>query len=473
MRTALHASRHICPLDVFGEPIMEKVHLLTLGCPKNLADSELMLGALTQAGFEVTLDPSDAQVLIVNTCAFIESAKKESIGAILEASEVKRNAAGRRLVVAGCLAQRYGAELREELPEVDIFVGTGNFLELPELLRRTEMPEARPVPYAGSAHLLPASDAPRVKTGDFFSAYLKISEGCNHRCAFCIIPKIRGQHESRTADDLVAEAESLAEVGVREINLIAQDLTAWGRDLNPPSTLAALIRRLARVDGIKWIRLLYCYPNFVTDELLETIAESPRVVKYIDMPLQHADDAILRAMKRERSGDALRKLLERIRRKIPGVAIRTSFIVGFPGEDDAAFERLVDFVRIEEFDRVGVFRYSREENTTAYELERQVPERVKGARRAALMEVQAEISMRRNRALVGQEVEVLVEGSTPGRGTRRRGRIAAQAPEIDGMVILKGDAEPGEFVRARVERALTYDLHAVIEGVTSNQRVAS
>jgi len=447
---------------------MEKVHLLTLGCPKNLADSELMLGALMGAGFEVTLDPGDAQVLIINTCAFIESAKKESIGAILEASEVKKRAAGRRLVVAGCLAQRYGAELRAELPEVDIFVGTGNFLDLPELLRRTEAPESRPVPYAGAAHLLPTMAAPRVKTGDFFTAYLKISEGCNHKCAFCIIPKIRGLHESRTADDVIAEAESLAAVGVREINLIAQDLTAYGRDLKPPSSLAALIRRIAQVDRIRWIRLLYCYPNFVTDELLETIAELPQVVKYIDMPLQHADDAILRAMKRERSGDGLRKLLERIRRKVPGVALRTSFIVGFPGEDDAAFARLTDFVRTEQFDRVGVFTYSREENTTAYALDGQVPERLKRARRSELMETQAEISLRRNRGLVGQEIEVLIEGSTPGRGTRRRGRTAAQAPEIDGMVILKGEAEPGEFVRARVERALSYDLHAVISGAIVN-----
>jgi ribosomal protein S12 methylthiotransferase len=447
---------------------MEKVHLLTLGCPKNLADSELMLGALMGAGFEVTLDPGDAQVLIINTCAFIESAKKESIGAILEASEVKKRAAGRRLVVAGCLAQRYGAELRAELPEVDIFVGTGNFLDLPELLRRTESPESRPVPYAGAAHLLPTMAAPRVKTGDFFTAYLKISEGCNHKCAFCIIPKIRGLHESRTADDVIAEAESLAAVGVREINLIAQDLTAYGRDLKPPSSLAALLRRIAQVDGIRWIRLLYCYPNFVTDELLETIAELPRVVKYIDMPLQHADDTILRAMKRERSGDALRKLLERIRRKVPGVALRTSFIVGFPGEDDAAFARLSDFVRTEQFDRVGVFTYSREENTAAYALDGQVPERLKRSRRSELMETQAEISLRRNRGLVGQEIEVLIEGSTPGRGTRRRGRTAAQAPEIDGMVILKGEAEPGEFVRARVERALSYDLHAVISGAIAN-----
>ena len=456
-------------------PIMEKVHLLTLGCPKNLADSELMLGALTQAGFEITLDPEDAQVLVVNTCAFIEAAKKESLDAILEAAEVKNRGAGKRLVVAGCLSQRYSDELRDKLPEVDVFVGTGNFLDLPELLRRTEAPEARAMPYPGAAHLLPRASAPRIKTGNFFTSYLKISEGCNHTCAFCIIPKIRGRHESRPIDDLVAEARALVRGGVREINLIAQDLTAYGRDLDRPASLAALLRELSAVEDLHWIRLLYCYPNFVTDELLDTIAELPNVVKYIDIPLQHADDAILRAMRRERSGGALRKLLERVRTRIPGVVLRTSFIVGFPGETDAAYGRLVDFVREIEFDRLGVFTYSREENTAACDLPGQLPERVKRERRAALMETQAEISLKKNRGLVGREVEVLVEGPLPGRATRLRGRTAGQAPDIDGSVFLKGEAEPGEFVRARIEKALSYDLHAHVAGLSlgEEERVAS
>lgn len=441
---------------------MERVHLVSLGCPKNTADSELMLGALVRAGFEVTLDPDRAQVLVVNTCAFIEPAKKESIDAILEAVEVKRRGQGKRLVVAGCLAQRYGAELAEQFPEVDVVVGTGNFLDLPELLRRSERPELRPIPYSGAAHLLPAADAPRVRTGDHFSAYLKVSEGCDHRCAFCIIPKIRGRHESRPPEDLVEEARRLAADGVRELNLIAQDLTAYGRDLNPRSSLAALLKRLARVDGIRWIRLLYCYPNFVTDELLATIAGEERVVKYIDMPLQHADDAVLRAMRRERSADALRRLLERARKAIAGVTLRTSFIVGFPGESEAAFGRLIEFVREQQFDRVGVFTYSREENTAACDLPEQVPERVKRRRRAELMQVQAEISLDKNRGLVGRELEVMAEGSAPGRATRVRGRTAGQAPEIDGMVLLGGEAEPGDFVRARIERATTYDLHGRI-----------
>jgi ribosomal protein S12 methylthiotransferase len=447
---------------------MEAVHLISLGCPKNTADSELMLGALVRAGFEVTMDPQQAQVLLVNTCAFIEPAKKESIDAILAAAEVKKNGAGKRLVVAGCLSQRYGSELREQFPEVDIFVGTGNFLDLPELLRRSERPELRPIPYTGAAHLLPSAGAPRVRTGDPFSAYLKVSEGCDHRCAFCIIPKIRGRHESRALDDLVEEARGLAASGVREINLIAQDLTAYGRDLEPRASLAALLHRLAPVDGIQWIRLLYCYPNFVTDELLAAIASLDKVVKYIDMPLQHADDAMLRAMKRERSADALRSLLRRVRAAIPEVALRTSFIVGFPGETDAAFATLVDFVREQQFDRVGVFTYSREENTAAYGLADQVPEAVKRRRRAELMEVAAEISLAKNRGLVGREIEVMVEGAAPGRATRLRARTSAQAPEIDGMVLLSGEAEPGEIVRARIERASTYDLHGRITGAVAH-----
>jgi ribosomal protein S12 methylthiotransferase len=437
---------------------MEKVHLLSLGCPKNLADSELMLGAMVGAGFEVTLDPDDAQVLLVNTCAFIESAKKESLDAIMDAVEVKRAGAGKRLVVAGCMAQRYGAELSEQLPEVDVFVGTGNFLELPELLRRTEAPDARPIPYAGAAHLLSSHSAPRILTGDFFTSYLKISEGCNHKCAFCIIPKIRGRHESRPMHDLVAEARILAGRGVREINLIAQDLTAYGRDLDPSASLAQLLYALHEVDGIHWIRLLYCYPNFVTDQLLDAIAALPKVCKYIDMPLQHADDEILRAMRRERSGAALRKILDRIRNRVPGIALRSSFIVGFPGESEAAFERLTDFIREQQFDRLGVFTYSLEENTAAFDLANQVPEKVKRARRARLMELQAEISLGRNRALIGHEFEVLVEGSIPGRATRMRGRTPSQAPDIDGSIFFKGDAAPGEFITVRIDKALTYDL---------------
>jgi len=443
---------------------MEKIHFISLGCPKNLVDSELMMGAMARAGYGITLDADEADVLVVNTCAFIEPAKKESLDAILEAAEIKRQAPGRRLVVAGCLSQRYGAELREQLPEVDFFVGTGNFLDLPQLLRRTEPPAPA---YPGAAHLIPDFQMPRIRTGNPASAYLKVSEGCNHKCAFCIIPKIRGRHESRPLEDVVNEARLLAASGVREINLIAQDLTAYGRDLTPPSTLAALLRRLDTVDGIRWIRLLYCYPNFVTDDLLDTIAELPKVLNYIDMPLQHADDGMLRAMRRERSGAALSGILERVRRRIPDVTIRTSFIVGFPGETDEAFERLADFVEEERFDRVGVFTYSREENTAAGSMDGQVPERVMRQRRARLMKTQAEISLRNNRGLVGREIDVLVESTGASGRARARGRGPGQAPEIDGAVILRGEAPAGEFVRARIDRATTYDLHGMVTAINN------
>ena len=443
---------------------MERVHLLSLGCPKNLVDSELMLGTLTRAGFEVTLDPQRADVLIVNTCAFIESAKKESLDAILDAASLKGRAPGRRLVVAGCMAQRYGAELKESLPEVDVFVGTGNFLDLPEILRRTEQPELRPIPYAGAAHLLPDAAAPRVATGAPFSAYLKISEGCNHKCSFCIIPKIRDLHESRPPEDLLVEAGRLVRGGVRELNLIAQDLTAYGRDLAPQTSLAELLRSLNGIDGLQWIRLLYCYPNFVSDHLLDAVAELPKVVKYIDMPLQHGDDSILRAMRRERSADALRRLIGRIRDRIPGVALRTSFIVGFPGETEAAFGKLKDFVRTEQFDRVGVFTYSREENTSAYDMDEQIPNKLKRERRCELMALQSEISLQKNRDLVGRRMKVLIESESPGRGRCKRGRLATQAPEIDGAVFLSGEADAGEIVEAHITRALTYDLHAQVVG---------
>jgi ribosomal protein S12 methylthiotransferase len=458
--------------------MMETVHLLTLGCPKNLIDSELMLGVLVKAGYEITTDPASAQVLIVNTCAFIEAAKQESINAILEAAELKANALGRRLVVAGCMAQRYGAELAKELPEVDIFVGTGNFLEIPELLRRTTILDShrtgkagsQVIPYPGAAHLLPHSDTPRIVTGNFFTSYLKVSEGCNHKCAFCIIPRIRGAHESRPIADVVREARKLAEDGVREINLIAQDLTAYGRDLAPRSSLAQLLGQLNEIKDLAWIRLLYCYPNFITDSLLKAVADLPKVVKYIDMPLQHADDIVLRAMRRERSGDALRRLLDRIRMQVPRVALRTSFIVGFPGETERSFMRLMDFVREQQFDHVGVFTYSREEGTVAHDLPGQIPEREKRRRRQQLMEAQAEISLRRNRSLVGKQIQVLVEGQVADCTTRMRGRTPWQAPEIDGVVLLQSAVEPGEFVCASVRQALTYDLVAEVVGPAQSER---
>jgi ribosomal protein S12 methylthiotransferase len=343
---------------------------------------------------------------------------------------------------------------------VDAFVGTGEFLRLADVLEELGSPRrAGPIAYVGAQHVLPDARVPRILTEPSYSAYVKVSEGCNHRCAFCIIPKIRGPHESRPVDDVVAEIAGLAAQGVREVNLIAQDLTAYGRDLGERTTLAALLRRVVAVEGIDWIRLLYCYPNYVSGELLETIAEEPKICPYIDMPLQHASDRMLRAMRRERSGDALRRLIERVRGRIPNVTLRTSFIVGFPGEMEGDFDELCWFVREIEFDRVGVFRYSREENTEAGDMAEQVDEAVTQDRWHRLMRLQREISRRKNQRWVGRVVPLLGCGEDD--DGRRYGRTAAQAPEIDGVVYFQGaPLGPGELAPVRIVSADAYDLVA-------------
>ncbi len=446
-----------------------RVHLLTLGCPKNQVDTEVMLGVLARAGHEIVLDPDAADVLVVNTCAFIGAAKEESIDAILDAARVKAAREGRRLVVTGCLAQRYADELVADLAEVDAFVGTGDLSRIAEAVAGPAgevlfggPASAPPAPrvYRGAQHELPPHGvSPRVRTGAWWTAYLKVSEGCNHRCSFCIIPTIRGRHESRSMPDLLAEAESLADDGAVELNLIAQDLTAWGRDLVHRSSLAVLLRALAvRVPAVRWLRLLYAYPASVTDDLLEVVASEPAVAKYLDMPLQHIADDLLSAMRRERSGAAVRRLVRRIRRAVPGIALRSAFIVGFPGETDAHVDELCGFLEETEFERVGVFRYSREEGTHAAGLPGHLPESVKRRRWERVMETQARVAARLARSRIGGEVEVLVEaeGRRPGTVV---GRSREQAPEIDGVVYARGHAAPGDLVRVRVTGADVYDLH--------------
>jgi len=432
----------------------KKVYLQSLGCPKNLVDSELMLGLVARDGGEVVLDPAAADVLIVNTCGFIGDAKRESIDAVLELARLKAQAPDKRLVVAGCLVQRYGSELQAAMPEVDAFLGTGDFTRLPELLAESPAPDASA--YGGAAHVLPDLTVPRVRTGHFFSAYLKVSEGCDHTCSFCIIPRIRGRHESRPLEAIVAEAEALARDGVVELNLIAQDLTAYGRDRRDGTTLARLLRALCRIDGLRWIRLLYNYPRYVTDELLDAIATEEKVCSYIDMPLQHISDTMLRRMGRERDGAAVRALLARVRARIPGVAIRTAFIVGFPGETEADFVELVAFVRETRFARVGVFRYSREEGTAAAEMPDQLAAAVKRRRYDRLMRAQADVARALNRELVGTVQPVLVCGEDD--QGRTYGRLSTQAPEIDGVVYLKGKTVAGSIVPVHVTGAATYDL---------------
>ncbi len=445
-----------------------RVHLVTLGCPKNQVDSEVMLGVLARRGHEMVLDPDAADVLVVNTCAFIGPAKEESIDAILDLAAVKAARAGRRLVVSGCLAQRYADDLQQALPEVDVFVGTGDLLRIADAV---EAPLAdAPVVYRGAQHVLPPHGvAARVRTGAWWTAYLKVSEGCDHACSFCIIPKIRGRHESRSIDDLVAEAASLAAEGAVELSLIAQDLTAYGRDLPGDASLARLLRALAvRVPDVRWLRLLYAYPSSVTDELLEVMADEPAVCPYLDMPLQHISDRMLRAMRRERSGVAIRRLIARIRRAVPEIALRTSFIVGFPGETDADVRELCDFLEEAEFDHVGVFLYSQEENTPAAAFPEQLSEAVKAERWERVMAAQAHIASRRAAAHRGRTVEVLVEG----RDARGRliGRTRGQAPEIDGRTYLHGRGAAGDLVQARIVGTETYDLVGDI--VASHAHVA-
>jgi ribosomal protein S12 methylthiotransferase len=439
-----------------------RVHLLGLGCPKNQVDGEVMLGVLARRGHEIVLDADAADVLVVNTCSFIGPAKEESIDAILDMARVKAARHGRRLVVSGCLAQRYADELRESLPEVDVFVGTGDLLHIADAVE-APLPDG-PVVYRGAQHVLPAAElATRVRTGAWWTAYLKVSEGCDHTCSFCIIPKIRGRHESRPLDDVLAEAEALAADGTLELNLIAQDLTAYGRDRRDGASLARLLRALAvRVPALRWLRLLYAYPSSVTDELLEVIADEPAVCKYLDIPLQHISDGMLRAMRRERSGRAIRELLGRIRSAVPGIAVRSSFIVGFPGETEDDVRALCDFVAEAALERVGVFCYSHEENTAAGALVDDVPEDEKRARRARVLAVQATVAAQRNADQLGRTVDVLVERVE---GRALVGRTATQAPEIDGVIHLRGRAAPGDMVRVRVTGASTYDLRGeVLEG---------
>ncbi len=349
-----------------------KVHFLSLGCPKNLVDGEVMQGMLVREGHELVYDPAQADVLVVNTCSFIDEAKEESIDAILDLSRYKQDGHASRLIVTGCLAERYGTVLRESMPEVDVFVGTGDFMALPKLL----VADAPRPTYVGAQHVLPPADAPRIQATPFYTSFLKIAEGCNRTCSFCIIPKIRGRQESRSIASLVEEAKRLADGGVRELSLIAQDLTSYGTDRDDGADLTRLLEALLAVDGIAWFRLLYMYPQHVTDPLLRLIAREERICSYLDMPLQHGSDRMLRAMRRgsEGAGRRLRELVARIRDRVPGVVLRSSFIVGFPGETEEDFAELLDFLTACRFERVGVFRYSHEEGTAAHALEGQVAE---------------------------------------------------------------------------------------------------
>jgi ribosomal protein S12 methylthiotransferase len=432
-----------------------RVYMHTLGCPKNRVDSEVMLGTLAEAGYRLVQDPATAEVIVVNTCGFIESAKEESVEAIVELAEMKRAGRCKKLVVTGCLVQRHADDLARELPEVDHFLGTGAYQDVARIVSDAQA-KRLVVPDPDFVH---SAASPRVNSLPSHTAYLKISEGCDNACAFCIIPKLRGAQRSRPIDDIVAEAAALAAQGTIELSLVAQDLTAYGYDLPGKVRLQHLLPELCKVDGIRWLRLHYAYPRDVPDVLMDVMAREPKIVKYLDMPLQHSSDRLLRSMKRGRDSVFLRDLLGRLRGRVPGLALRTSLIVGLPGETEADFEDLLSFVEEQRFERLGVFEYSAEDGTPAAEMPDQVPEAKKKERYARIMEIQQDISRAHQQAMIGRRVEVLVEGRAEETEHLLAGRHAQQAPEIDGITYINdGVAYPGELVTVEVTDASDYDL---------------
>jgi ribosomal protein S12 methylthiotransferase len=434
------------------------IHFISLGCPKNRVDTEVMLGVADRSAYRLVDRAEDAEVIVVNTCGFIDEAKEESVDTILEMGRLRAEGACEKLVVAGCLSQRYPEELASEMPEVDHFLGSSDMLKLGEVLSSASAPRmmvGNPAEYT-----LRATDPRRLSQGQH-SAYVKIAEGCNRSCAFCTIPSFRGKQRSRPIDDVVEEVKRLVDMGTVEVNLISQDTIAYGRDKKDGTELAQLVERVAEVEGLRWVRIFYLYPETIRDGLVTLLSEHPRVLPYVDMPLQHASDSMLRRMKRGHGGDRLRKVVERLRTSIDDLVFRTAFIVGHPGETDADFDELVDFVRWAKFDRVGVFRYSPEEGTASGAMDGAVPAKVAAARHRKLMAAQRPISAAKAKAMVGREIEVLVEGVSDESELLLEGRWWGQAPEIDGKVYLaNGTARTGELRKALVTKSAAYDLVA-------------
>ena len=436
-----------------------KIGFVSLGCPKNLVDTEVMMGQLSAGGHELTPHPAEAEVIVVNTCSFIDPAKQESVDTILEMAEYKKVGRAKRLIVAGCLVERYRGEIRKDLPEVDAIIGTNELEKITALCEGLEPRAEDPL------KLYLYHDAtPRVLATPRHYAYIKIAEGCDHPCTFCVIPHYRGQFRSRRFESVVSEATRLFSQGVREINLIGQDTTCYGEDLGLKDGLALLLEKLAKIETPqpKWVRFLYCYPNKVTQKLLDTIAAHESLVKYIDMPLQHASASVLKRMKRGANGEIFLKLIERIRRTIPDVAIRTSMIAGFPGETDADFQILCDFVKAAQFDRLGVFSYSDEDTSASYSLDEKVSAKTIYDRKRRLMSIQRKISRARNKELIGNEYPVLVEGPSADSELVWQARLSTQAPSIDGVCYISDPGESplaaGQIRRMRITKAHDYDL---------------
>ncbi len=453
-----------------------KLGFISLGCPKNLVDSEVMMGILSRHGYELTPRPEEADVLVVNTCSFIEPAQQESVNTILEMAEYKRSGRAQRLVVAGCLVERFGAQVREQIPEVDALVGTG---DVARILEATEggLHELAPSPPEFLYHDL----SPRVLTTPRHFAYIKINEGCDHPCSFCIIPELRGRFRSRRFESVIREAEQLGRAGAREVILIGQDTTAYGEDLGIRDGLPMLLERLAGIEDLAWVRFLYCYPNRVTPRLLETIARHPRLVKYLDVPLQHASQSVLARMKRGGNADGLLRMIKRIRATIPGVWLRTSFISGFPGETEADFRELCDFVRAAEFDWLGVFAYSDDETAESHALGGKVDPETIADRRDRLMSLQRRISRRKLARRVGESFTAVLEGPSRESEFLWQARLEGMAPEIDGRVLINDidapgcdlAALPGRMVRVEITAAQEYDLVARVAAVLDSPRNAA
>jgi len=449
---------------------LTRIGVISLGCPKNLVDTEVMLGHLDLEGWEFVSDPQEADVIVINTCSFIASAREESIRTIIETAELKKTGRLRRLLVAGCMVQRYAEELGREMPEVDAFIGLDELHRVAEFATGDDDASADARLHDETSEKREASRylyddiTPRRLATPPWTAYVKIAEGCDHTCAFCAIPSFRGGFRSRTPESVVAEAGALADKGVREVNLIAQDSSHYGKDLGGTVRLPDLLEKLDRIEALRWIRVHYLYPNSITDRLIETMAGAERVVDYVDLPLQHAHPETLSRMRR---GGAMRshlELLDRMRRVMPRVALRSTFITGFPGETDEEFEMLLEFVREARFRHLGAFTYSHEEGVPAFDLPDDVPEEVKLERQDRLMACQQEIVFKENESMVGQTVEVLVEGAHAETEHLLVGRTAGQAPEVDGQVLINdGIAAPGSFVQVALTDVAGYDLVGRIE----------
>lgn len=435
-----------------------KLALISLGCSKNLVDSEHYLGILSKRkGMELTSEIPEADIVIVNTCGFIGDAKEESIQTILEVSEFKETGNLKKIIVAGCLAQKYSEEILKELPEVDAVIGTGDVDKIEKVV--DEILEGKKAVETKNMTFLANANTDRVLTTAPHTAYLKISEGCNRACTYCIIPQMRGRLRSRSIEDIVEEAKRLVASGVREINLLAQETTEYGIDLYGDKKLAALMKELCKIEDLKWLRTYYMHPEYVTDELIEVMKSEDKICKYFDVPIQHVSDNILRNMARAKNGEQVKNVLNRIRKAIPDATIRTTLIVGFPGETEENFQELKEYVKEFEFDYAGVFKYSREEDTVAYNLPDQVPEEIKERRYAELVNLQSEIAERKNRRFLGQEIEVMIDGVSSESEYLLEGRTRGQALEIDGKVLTTdGTAKPGEIVKVKVEQNFEYDF---------------